>query len=67
VVSFLLRGVIGYFFISIEEPNTGYAFGIAILLIVTTNIETIVVRGMFHRAIPGDLRGSMNGVLTSVV
>jgi hypothetical protein len=66
-MSFLFRGLAAFAFINIKEPNNGYAFGIAVLLIMGTNIETIVVSSVFKKIVPGDLRGSFNGLLNSVV
>lgn len=44
-----------------------YAFVVASVLILTTNLELIVMNSIFKKQIPGDLRGTMMGVMNSIV
>ena len=61
--SFTLRGVTGYLFIWLSDPNSWFAKSICVLLIIFTVFEGISIEVLLMRGMPSQIRGSMLGVV----
>ena len=61
-VAFTLRGITGYSFIWMTDPNSALSKAMCVLLIIFTVIEAISVEVLLMKGMPSRIRGSMMGV-----
>lgn len=61
-VAFALRGLCGYSFIWIKNPDTFIAKTLCCLLIIFTVVEAVSIEVLFMRGMPKAIRGTMTGV-----
>ena len=60
--AFFLRAIAALSFVQIERADTWLSYMASVLLIISTVIENVSIEVLFMRAMPGDVRGAMNGL-----
>ena len=63
-VSFILRGICGYSFIWMTDPQSIISMTLCILLIIFTVVEAISIEVLLMRDMPSQIRGLMMGAFT---
>ena len=61
-VAFALRGLCGYSFLWLTDPQSVLAITMCVLLIIFSVIEAISVEVLFFKNVPSEIRGTMMGV-----
>ena len=62
-LAFFTRCFACFLFVSIQEPNTLASYVACSLLILATTVENLSMEVLFMKNMPGEVRGTMNGIL----
>uniref|UniRef100_A0A7S3I8E4 Major facilitator superfamily (MFS) profile domain-containing protein n=1 Tax=Favella ehrenbergii TaxID=182087 RepID=A0A7S3I8E4_9SPIT len=60
-VAFLVRGICGFSFMLMDNPESFMAMAICVVLIVFTVLEAISIEVLFFKGMPSQIRGTMMG------
>ena len=61
-VAFTIRGICGYSFLFMDNPESLFSIVFIVVLIVSTLLEGISLEVLFLRGLPNQIRGTMIGV-----
>ena len=61
-IAFILRGISGYAFLWLKNPESIASKVMCVLLVVFTVVEAVSIEVLFFRGMPSQIRGTMMGM-----
>jgi len=61
-IAFTLRGICGYTFLWLKDPESYVSEVMCVLLVVFTVVEAVSIEVLFFRGMPSQIRGTMMGM-----